>query len=284
MDERWEAKLRAAIEANSVDSELIESSRQLLIINEKFIESSERLIEARRNFIAQLESEPDRNPEILNEIEEQHVKLQDVIQKIEDCKRAVENPEFYATSSDLLQLFDIGSLPTDVRVSYFAWLLGYEETKNNHYVIEIFATLVRAGIYPPKWIMEILADGFYEYFKDPNRDPKRIGKKLGLEAQASGATNPWRERKTRSDRANAMIDMSKLMTEFGVSKRRAASAVKLKYQLSESESTMRKYFAKFFGSSKDAAASPGNTIPMTEYQRTKFVSSFPVAARKLIKT
>ncbi len=81
-----------------------------------------------------------------------------------------------------------------------------------------------------------------------------------------------------------MADMVILIRDVGMSHEKAASAIILKYEIDRSKSTIRKYFYKFFGPDKDSVTDAAFALPMTEYERTRFVSSFPVKARKLIST
>jgi hypothetical protein len=79
-----------------------------------------------------------------------------------------------------------------------------------------------------------------------------------------------------------MLDMASLIRNLNVSHIRAAKAVKIKYRLSQSPSTLKKYLSVYFGSATGEVLDPKNGIPLSLYDRTKFVSSFPVEARKFL--
>lgn len=185
--------------------------------------------------------------------------------------------------SAALEPFDAENLPDDLRENYIIWLSGYMRSHNNYYVIELFTLFVDKGITPPKWVMDIIHKGFYAHLKDIDTNPDKLAQQLGLKGNASGATNPWHDRVRRVNRSPAMVDMVKLIHYFGLSQLRAAKAVKIKFDLKESANRLKNYYSEYFGSVRDIAAEPGRLPPMNEYERTKFVSSFPVAARKLFK-
>ena len=78
-----------------------------------------------------------------------------------------------------------------------------------------------------------------------------------------------------------MRDMSILINYFGLSQIRAAEAVKIKYEISVSTSTLKKYFFEYFGDhARPVLSNSEHVTTLNEYERTKFVSSFPVSARK----
>lgn len=177
--------------------------------------------------------------------------------------------------------FDIETLWDEVKDIYVEWLIAYELTKNSYYPIEIFTLFVRAGINPPKWVLDHLAAGFYTHLCDPDRNPDRLGQCLGVKGIASGATNPWDQRKRRSARHAMMVDMGKLVAIFGFSQLRAADAVKIKYNLSESRHTLTKWFVEFYG--KLVPRKERRSHEMSEYDRTTFESSFPPSAKYLFR-
>lgn len=290
MDKRHEELFRdlmQSIESDSMtcllDTETIES------IERSHAELHERLESDTKRIVSLVELMPD-SEDFDNYSPEDRDKLIELAQGIHDYLGWLDKAKFHrdalsliARSRDILDGFDADTLPRDLYEEYEACLGGFSITKNNHYVIEMFCRLVRAGTYPPKWIMEIISDGFNEYINDPGRDPKRLGRKLGLEGAASGTTNPWQAKKMRSDRAIAFLDMLQLICFFDVSQRRAARAVIIKHQLSESEVTFRKFYTTYFGPWQNEIWTRGRSLLMSPYERTKFISSFPVAARKLIK-
>ena len=218
---------------------------------------------------------------LLDRIQEQ---IDKTIASIERMRaESVAPSALEVNSTAALEPFDAENLPDDLRENYIIWLSGYMRSHNNYYVIELFTLFINKGITPPKWVMDIIATGFCDHLKDIDPNPDLLAKQLGLKGSASGATNPWQDRVRRADRSPAMVDMVKLIQYFGLSQLRAAKAVKIKFDLKESANRLRNYYSEYFGAVRDIAAEPGRLPPMSEYDRTKFVSSFPVAARRLFK-
>ncbi len=218
---------------------------------------------------------------LLDRIQEQ---IEKTIASIERMRTESAAPSALEVNSiATLEPFDAENLPDDLRENYIVWLSGYVRSHNNYYVIELFTLFVDKGITPPKWVMDIIYKGFYAHLKDIDTNPDKLAQQLGLKGNASGATNPWHDRVRRVNRSPAMVDMVKLIHYFGLSQLRAAKAVKIKFDLKESANRLKNYYSEYFGSVRDIAAEPGRLPPMNEYERTKFVSSFPVAARKLFK-
>lgn len=240
----------------------------------ELVHNNQRLIAEYQKLI-DLDSEPKSR---VNAFNKRIQELQEKLDEYETELEARDNPT--ENAAEPLQEFDIESIPSSVRSDYVMWLLGWDVTKNNYYVVEIFTRFVKQGINPPKWVLEILAEGFLEHFRDRNRDPNLLAQKLGLKGDKSGGTNPWQERKLRSERSPAMQDMAILISCFNLSQIRAAKAVKEKYEFGQSPSTLKKYLSKYFGSSTAFVLKPKNALVMDDYERTRFVSSFPVAARK----
>jgi hypothetical protein len=75
--------------------------------------------------------------------------------------------------------------------------------------------------------------------------------------------------------------MHVLIESFGLKKAPAAEAVKLKHGLSESVSTLKRYYDDNFAGLEGIAISFVDNDD--EYQRTKFLTSFPPAALKIIR-
>lgn len=217
---------------------------------------------------------------LLDRIQEQIDKTIASIERMRAESAAPSALEVNSTAA--LEPFDADNLPDDLRENYIIWLSGYMRSHNNYYVIELFTLFINKGITPPKWVMDIIATGFYAHLK-VDTNPDKLAQQLGLKGNASGATNPWQDRVRRANRSPAMVDMVKLIHYFGLSQLRAAKAVKIKFDLKESANRLRNYYSEYFGSTKDIPAEPGRLPPMSEYERTKFVSSFPVAARNLFK-
>ncbi len=285
-------------------------SAKILRLYNKAADNGIKILEIRRNTIKQMKGiiarlrktaaplEKTANDSDEAKATEAQVLLERIQEQIEKTNASIQRMRagFVAPSalevnpSAALEPFDAENLPDDLRKNYTIWLSGYMRSHNNYYVIELFTLFVNKGITPPKWVMDIIATGFCDHLKDIDANPDLLvkhpgllAKQLGLKGSASGATNPWQDRVRRLDRSPAMVDMVKLIQYFGLSQLRAAKAVKIKFDLKESASRLRNYYSEYFGAVRDIAAEPGRLPPMNEYERTKFVSSFPVAARKLFK-
>jgi len=217
---------------------------------------------------------------LLDRIQEQIDKTIASIERMRAESATLSTLQINATTT--LEPFDVENLPDDLRDNYILWFVGYEHSHNNYYVIELFTMFVTRGITPPKWVMDIIAWGFHDHLKDLNANPDLLAKQLGLKGAASGTDNPWQARIRRAKRSPAMLDMAKLIHYFDLSQMRAAKAVKIKFDLKEAANTLKNSYSKYFGSDKDIVAEAYSRLPpMNEYERTKFVSSFPVAARNL---
>jgi len=278
-------------------------STKFLRLYNKAADNGIKILEIRRNTIKQMKGIIARLKKTAAPLEKTahgsdevkaakaQVWLDRIQEQIEKTIASIERMQAESAAPSLLEVnsfatlepFDAENLPDNLRDNYVEWLSGYVRSHNNYYVIELFTLFVDKGITPPKWVMDIMATGFYAHLKDIDTNPDKLAQQLGLKGNASGATNPWHDRVRRVNRSPAMVDMVKLIHYFGLSQLRAAKAVKIKFDLEESANRLKNYYSEYFGSVRDIAAEPGRLPPMNEYERTKFVSSFPVAARKLFK-
>ena len=141
---------------------------------------------------------------LLDRIQEQ---IDKTIASIERMRAESAAPsELEVNSTAALEPFDAENLPDDLRENYIIWLSGYMRSHNNHYVIELFTLFINKGITPPKWVMDIIATGFYAHLK-VDTNPDKLAQQLSLKGNASGATNPWQDRVRRANRSPAMVDM-----------------------------------------------------------------------------
>ena len=159
---------------------------------------------------------------------------------------------------------------------------NYHKTKNVYYAISAYTQMVSSGLSPPVWVLDALCAGFKKHLSDP--DPKKLAKQLGVSGGASGATNPFNEMINLSERFNAMSDMYLLIALIDIPKRKAADAVKKRYK-DELGQLSLKYIVEFF-EEKWLPLQPETTSPRDAVDLAaiaKFVNSFPVNARRLIK-
>lgn len=235
-----------------------------------------------REIANELDNSVDESDEVISLRNKVDRNIEEGIRTKEQYERdlaASTNPNFNMVSG--LAPFDIETLPDGLKDIYVAWLVGYELTKNSYYAIEIFTLFVRAGTNPPKWVLEHLAAGLHTHLCDPDLNPDRLPQCLGVKGIASGATNPGDQRKLRSARHVVMVDMGKLVSCFGFSQLRAANAVKIKHSLSDSPHTLKKQFVEFWG--KLIPRKERRSHEMSEYDRTRFESSFPGSAKYLFR-
>ncbi len=263
-------------------------SKQLLDkvieLTEHQAEFRESLKESISNFADAAEESRDRAKDIDDEVLlakiEEHLAM--AINAKEECERylaVAPQPNSDVVSS--LLPFDIETLPDNVSGAYAKCLTQFGMTQNSYWVIEIYTVFVRAGVCPPKWVLEHIADGFFKHLSDPDRDPNQLAKCLGIKGVASGAKNPGKAQKIQDERTPIMIDMGALVSYYDFSQIRAAQAVKAKYVLCEAPHTIKKQFVAFYGGSvpiKERCAPD-----WTEYERTVFESSFPASTKHLFK-
>ena len=277
------AKYQNLKKKGEYEVEMISVARRSVQATSNYVESCQKLIRSNRELANAYLSLSKLSPD-------QEARVDDLKQEIRRLEKAVleeqewiESLEVLADADQSLDSFDLRNMPEQFRREYISKLIAYERSGNNHFIVELFVLFVSAGVNPAKWILEFLADGFEIFLSDPSRDAAKIGKHLSLGGVASGS-KIWQERSQRIDRGPAMADMAILIRDFGMSHEKAASAIILKYKIDRSKSAIRKYFYKFFGPDKDSVIDAVFANLMTEYERTRFISGFPVKARKLIST
>ena len=247
-------------------------------------EFRESLKESISNFADAAEESRDRAKDIDDEVLlakiEEHIAM--AINAKEECERylaVAPQPNSDVVSS--LLPFDIETLPDNLMDSYAQWATRFGFTGNSYWAIEIFTLFVRAGVCPPKWVLEHIADGFSKHLSEPDRDPDQLAKCLGIKGVASGAKNPGKEQRLWVERTPMMVDMGKLVSCYDFSQMRAAQAIKAKYDLCEAPHTIKKQFVAFFQGSVPVKAR--SSAELSEYERTTFESSFPASTKHLFK-
>lgn len=179
--------------------------------------------------------------------------------------------------------FEFGALPVELQAYYPSACVHFDKTRNPHYALEVFCKFANKNITPPAWAIRVISDAFSTYLNDPEGDPDKAVKLLGLKGVASGSTSPRDEIKMRRRRSPAMVDMGILIDVCGISRARAAKAAKLKYDLEESHKTLSNYFYVYFD--RNYHTNPSRQkIELNSVERTKFIQSFPVSARKLMSS
>jgi len=265
--------------------EAIRNTNKMLAARSEKLEIENRLLETLHKTkiwlegtIESLESY-DSNADSERLLSEYREKLHDVKEQMHEVKRAS------TTEIQLQELdqFNWKSLPDDLLADYAMLVLSYEQTGSFHYALELFALLVRKGVSPPAWVLRDIADRVANYLNEPERQPKALIKHFGLAGDASGATNPADQQNARRQRSMMMIEMAALVRDFDLSRNRAAQAITIKYELTKSVSTIKRWFKEYFGDGLERVVDAKNPVVMTEVERIQFVSSFPPSARRLFK-
>jgi hypothetical protein len=179
--------------------------------------------------------------------------------------------------NDSLPPFDQDSVSDDQRGNFMALKDSYLKHGNAYALIDIFCLVVLLSkMSPPAWVLEPLARRFGKYIVDGEGDSKSLAKSLEL----MGGGRFLQAWKRREEISPAINEMHALIGSFGLKKEPAAKAVKLKHKLSESVSTLERYYDDMYADLKgvDIFRYQDN-----EVQRTKFLTSFPPEARTIIR-
>ena len=261
--------------------EMIRVARRGVQVGSNYIESCQKFIRSNKELVKVYLSLSKLSPDQESRVDDLNQEIENLEKIVPEEQERIESLAILADADQSLDSFNLGNMPEQFRREYISKLIAYKRSSNSHFIIELFVLFVKAGVNPAKWILEFLADGLEIFLSDPSRDAANIGKHLSVGGVASGS-KIWQERSQRADRTPAMADMAILIRDFDMSHEKAASAVILKHEIDRSKSAIRKYFYKFFGTDKDFVTDAAFAVPMTEYERTRFVSSFPVKARKLM--
>ncbi len=189
-----------------------DNETRMLEINRDAIQQMEGIIASLKKTAAPLKKTAHGSDEA--KAAEAQVLLDRIQEQIEKTIASIERMQAESAAPSMLEVnsfatlepFDAENLPDNLRDNYVEWLSGYVRSHNNYYVIELFTMFVTRGITPPKWVMDIIATGFYAHLK-VDTNPDKLAQQLGLKGNASGATNPWQDRVRRANRSPAMVDM-----------------------------------------------------------------------------
>lgn len=144
---------------------------------------------------------------------------------------------------DVLDEFgDESDVPHDI--NYRAQNI-YLNSKNIYVVLDTFLKFYDLGLYPPKWVLDHLVDGFRKHVKNP--DPELLSTQLGVSGKGSGSTNPHDEYRWWVNREPMLEDMTVLLLGFDISLTEAARAVIAKYEPQISEKRIMAEFREHFG-------------------------------------
>ncbi len=174
---------------------------------------------------------------------------------------------------------ETSELDHDTFEKYTLAKVGYIDSRNPYYVMEAFCTLFDKGVAPPRWILMAIMVWFLRHMHHP--DPDKMAKQFGIKGRASGASKPYDNYVREKNRRPAFSDMYSLIRRYRISKIDAARAVILKYDISISAKSFVNAYDKFFAWLK------GVEIPLIERDeesRTQHYQTFPVTARKYLRT
>ena len=166
------------------------------------------------------------------------------------------------------------------RLANYLWALAvhYRRTNNAWLAVEAYKEMVASRLAPPAWVLDALAAGLEKHLQDPDGD---LRQQMGLAKRGSGTTPPHDEFIKLKRLSGAMPDLWRLREQLGIPARAAAQAVIDKHDLEYAAVTLadkyRKHWARFY------RALGYNPKKMTEEQRTKFLTSFPKDAYKIIQ-
>ena len=270
--------LRVAKKLLETEGKLLETEGKLPSLFRDLIEHLHDKKSWLENTISSIESY-DSNTDSERLLRKFRKELHDVERKI-SAKRELQKK---LIPNARLDEFDPKSLTDDLLEAYVCLTHNYEETGHFNYVLEMFAVLVRKGVSPPAWVLKDIADRVANYLNEPERSPETLLKQLGLVGEASGAINPIDHQAARRERSMMMIEMAALVRDFNLSRNRAAQAITIKYELTQSLSTIKRWFKEYFGDKLERVIDAKNPIVMNNVERTQFVSSFPPSARRLFK-
>ena len=158
----------------------------------------------------------------------------------------------------------------------------YRNTDNVYFPLTAFKEFHDLGLYPPKWVLDALAERFAKHLANP--DPDLFSSQLGISGRGSGSTNPYDEYKWWVERNEAIGDMSVLVSGFEISLIDAARAMVEKRQLKISPKTLLNHFRYFFGDTQRIRYKNRDWGPFPdEESRDGYISEFPRRALRFIK-
>lgn len=148
-------------------------------------------------------------------------------------------------SNDIFEAPDESDEPHDINIGEER---HYEESDNVYFPLTVFQEFHNLGLYPPKWVLDALAERFADHLADP--DPKLFSKKFGVTGWGSGATKPHDEFVRLQERKRGLIDMMVLMSAFDITFTNAARAIIEKHELSISTKRLMNSFRETYGDPK----------------------------------
>lgn len=188
-------------------------------------------------------------------------------------------PERLRPIAESLQGVNVELMSDSFLRRYILDVQGNCFVEHPYFAVETFCRFIEEGIAPPRWVLQWIADSFSTYLAEDDPEPKKLGKCFGFEGLASGSSNPWEKFKSRAERSPILEAMACLMREFGLSRNKAAVAVKEKHELGQSISTIKRWLVEDALYGTLSRAKPRG---LTEYDRTKFLSGFSPEVIKAI--
>lgn len=146
--------------------------------------------------------------------------------------------ELWETSDESDELHDINSGEE----------LHFDQSDNVYFPITVFQKFHKLGLYPPKWVLDALAERFADHLANP--DPNLFSKKFGITGSGSGATNPYDEFVWLQNRRSALMDMMILMSGFDITFTNTARAIVEKHELSIEPKSLMNLFREIYGDPK----------------------------------
>ncbi len=147
---------------------------------------------------------------------------------------------------------------------------AFLETGDPWFAVEAFALLVADNSEVPRWVLEPLAKGFRTTLDDRECDLRDA---LGLSVEG------WDKTKGLVHQVPIMMDIYRLVNEFGLSENKAAQACELKKKAHNHKTYLRWYRNFWRGIIRTLYPA---YKPMSEFKRTRFIQSFPPEARRLL--
>jgi hypothetical protein len=124
----------------------------------------------------------------------------------------------------------------------------YRNTGNVYFALTAFKEFHNLGLYPPKWVLDALAERFAKHLANP--DPDLFSSQLGVSGRGSGATKPHDEFLWWQERISALEDMMILVGGFDITFTDAARAIIEKHDLPITEKTLMNSFRDIYGDPK----------------------------------
>lgn len=211
-------------------------------------------------------------------------KRRDIEEAIEHLERVVD-----CMADEPLPGITADALETEDWLEYDDFRFQYSVTGNTLMLVAAFVALVDNGVAPGRWILDPLAEAFDKILED--RDPDMVASRLGLQAKGSGSASPFKSFDRQLERSIVYFDMRTLIEDFGLSRNKAAEAVKEKFELDASAKTLASSYesrAKYpdlvrelLGKYSDGLGGP--VVWLKENGRDEFLASFPHGAQRFLK-